>query len=112
MRKRWIGSGVWLENVRVGADALRVHPLRTALSVLGILIGSAALIATMAVSDGMLSFAREQVLRHTSLYGVSLGPPLRLNSSSQARIAAATVSVPRPSIRSWTRSGNTTARVR
>jgi putative ABC transport system permease protein len=71
--RRWEFQ-VWLENVRVGVDALRVHPLRTALSVLGILIGSAALIATMAVSDGMMSFARDQVLRNTSVLVVTLSP--------------------------------------
>ncbi len=63
-----------MENVLIGADALRIHPLRTALSVLGILIGSAALIATMAVSDGMVSFAREQVLRNTSVLVVTISP--------------------------------------
>lgn len=50
-------------NIRVGTDALRIHPLRTLLSVLGITIGSAALVATMAVSDGMTQFARGVVLR-------------------------------------------------
>jgi putative ABC transport system permease protein len=65
---------IGLENLRVGFDALMLHPLRTALSVLGILIGSAALVATMAVSDGMTSFAREQVLRHTSVQVVTLSP--------------------------------------
>jgi putative ABC transport system permease protein len=69
-----IGSRVWLENLRVGAEALSVHPLRTVLSVLGVLIGSAALIATMAVSDGMMSFAREQVLRNTSVLVVTISP--------------------------------------
>lgn len=65
---------VWLENVRVGVDSLRIHPLRTVLSVVGILIGSAALIATMAVSDGMMAFAREQVLRNTSALLVTISP--------------------------------------
>jgi putative ABC transport system permease protein len=60
--------------MRVGAEALRIHPLRTALSVLGILIGSAALIATMAVSDGMVSFAREQVMRRTSVLVLTVSP--------------------------------------
>lgn len=64
----------WLENIHVGVGALRIHPLRTALSVLGILIGSAALIATMAVSDGMMSFAREQVLRSTSVQVITISP--------------------------------------
>jgi len=65
---------VLLENVKVGVESLRIHPLRTVLSVLGILIGSAALIATMAVSDGMMSFAREQVLRNTSALLVTVSP--------------------------------------
>jgi putative ABC transport system permease protein len=68
-----VNGALW-ENIRVGADALRIHPLRTALSVLGVLIGSAALVATMAVSDGMMSYAREQVLRNTSVQVVSLSP--------------------------------------
>ncbi len=63
-----------MENVRVGVEALRIHPLRTLLSVLGILIGSAALIATMAVSDGIMSFARDQVLRNTSVQVVTVSP--------------------------------------
>ena len=65
---------MWLENLRAGFDALSIHPLRTVLSVLGILIGSAALIATMAVSDGMVSFAREQVLRSTSVQILTVSP--------------------------------------
>lgn len=74
MNERRFEPRVWLENVRVGAEALRVHPLRTVLSVLGILIGSAALISTMAVSDGMMSFAREQVMRNTSVLVVTISP--------------------------------------
>jgi len=68
---------VWpklVANMLVGADALRIHPMRTMLSVLGILIGSAALVATMAVSDGMMSFARELVLRETSVQVVDVSP--------------------------------------
>jgi putative ABC transport system permease protein len=65
---------VWLENVRVGFDALRIHPVRTVLSVLGILIGSAALIATMAVSDGLVSFARRKVLESTSVQIITISP--------------------------------------
>ena len=63
-----------LANLRVGVDAMRIHPLRTMLSVLGIMIGCAALVATMAVSDGMMGFARVQVLRETSVQVVSIGP--------------------------------------
>ncbi len=65
---------VFFENLAVGADALRIHPVRTLLSVLGILIGSAALVATMAVSDGLLVFAREQVQRELSVQVVTVSP--------------------------------------
>ena len=61
-------------NIQVGADALRIHPMRTMLSVLGITIGSAALVATMAVSDGMMQFARDKVLRETSVQVLIVSP--------------------------------------
>ena len=63
-----------VSNLRVGVDALRIHPMRTLLSVLGIMIGSAALVATMAVSDGMMSFARDRIQRETSVQVVSVSP--------------------------------------
>jgi len=59
-------------NIRIGVDALRIHPLRTALSVVGIIIGSASLVATMAVSDGMMAFARGQILQQTGVQVVSV----------------------------------------
>ena len=43
----------YLESVRVGLDSLRVHPLRTLLSTTGIVIGVLALVATLAVTDGV-----------------------------------------------------------
>ena len=64
---------VWFANVRVGVDALRIHPLRTMLSVLGIIIGAGSLVATMAVSDGMMRFARGQIERETSVQVISIG---------------------------------------
>ena len=64
----------FVANVLVGVDALRIHPMRTVLSVLGIMIGCAALVTTMAVSDGMMKFARDQVQRETSVQVVSLSP--------------------------------------
>lgn len=59
-------------NIRVGVDALRIHPLRTILSVLGIVIGSASLVATMAVSDGVMGFARGQVEAETSVQVIAI----------------------------------------
>lgn len=60
-------------NVRVGIDALRIHPLRTLLSILGIIIGSASLVAIMAVSDGVMAFIRGRIEHQTSVQVVSLG---------------------------------------
>ena len=62
------------ENIRVGLDALRIHPVRTLLSVLGILIGSGSLVATMAVSDGMVAFARRTIERETPIQVVTVSP--------------------------------------
>ena len=60
-------------NIKVGIDALRIHPLRTILSVLGIIIGSASLVATMAVSDGIMAFARGQIQQQTAVQVISIG---------------------------------------
>jgi putative ABC transport system permease protein len=59
-------------NIKIGVDALRIHPLRTVLSVVGIIIGSASLVATMAVSDGMMAFARGQILQQTGVQVVAV----------------------------------------
>ncbi len=67
-----INRVAFASNVLVGVDALRVHPLRTFLSVLGIIIGAASLVATMSVSDGMMAFVREQVSRETSVQEVTV----------------------------------------
>lgn len=63
-----------MANVAVGFDALRIHPLRTFLSVLGITIGCAALVATLAVSDGLLAFARDVIRRESSVQVVTVAP--------------------------------------
>ncbi len=64
----------FVANLRVGFEALRIHPLRTLLSVLGITIGSGALIATMAVSDGLMGFARDTVRKQTSVQVIRISP--------------------------------------
>ena len=44
-------------------DSLRAHPLRTSLSMLGIVMGAASLAAVLALGDGAQQFARQQVER-------------------------------------------------
>ena len=61
-------------NMLAGVDAMRIHPTRTMLSVLGIMIGSASLVATMAVSDGMMKLARERIQRDTPVQVIVISP--------------------------------------
>jgi putative ABC transport system permease protein len=51
----------------VGLRTLAANPLRTFLSALGVIIGTAALVAVLALGDGMERFAREQISSKTSL---------------------------------------------
>ena len=46
---------------RVGVETLRANPLRTSLSALGVVIGVAALVAVLAVGDGMEQFGLESI---------------------------------------------------
>ena len=57
---------------RVGFDALKVNPLRTALSTLGVIIGVASLVAVLSLGDGMERMARSEVERTTDVQTVSV----------------------------------------
>src|SRR3954453_14231270 len=59
---------------RVGLDALRVNPLRTTLSTLGVIIGVASLVAVLSLGDGMEAYARGQLSRTTSVQNVVVAP--------------------------------------
>lgn len=50
-------------SVRVGLQTLRVNPMRTFLSTLGVVMGAASLTAVLSVGDGAERFAREQIER-------------------------------------------------
>ena len=50
-----------LENARSAARALRTNRLRSALTMLGIIIGGASLIAMVAVGAGAQARVREQI---------------------------------------------------
>ncbi|MGQ0646753.1 MAG: ABC transporter permease [Gemmatimonadaceae bacterium] len=58
--------------LRVGTEALRVNPLRTALSTVGVIIGVAALVAVLSLGDGMERTAREQVLSTSNLQSIAV----------------------------------------
>jgi putative ABC transport system permease protein len=57
-------------------EALREHPLRSFLSILGLVIGVAALVSTLALADGMEQYAREQIGTTTDLQNVTIVPKI------------------------------------
>jgi putative ABC transport system permease protein len=57
-------------SVVAGFATLRSNPLRTTLSTLGVVIGAAALVAVLALGDGMERFVREQVARSTDVQSI------------------------------------------
>ena len=58
----------WLETLRTGLEAVRTHRLRSALTVLGILIGIAAVILTVGLGEG----AQAQVGSEINALGTNL----------------------------------------
>jgi putative ABC transport system permease protein len=61
------GGPIWLRG-------LVADPLRTALSTLGVVVGVAALVAVLALSDGVERFSRAELARTTDLEAVVLRP--------------------------------------
>jgi putative ABC transport system permease protein len=60
--------------VRVGLASLVLNPLRTGLSTLGIIVGTAALVAVLALGDGVERYVRRQIERTTDLQALVLTP--------------------------------------
>lgn len=60
------------EPFRIALDAMRANPLRTFLSTLGVMIGVAALVAILALSDGLERYSREQIEQTTDLQTIIL----------------------------------------
>jgi putative ABC transport system permease protein len=56
-----------LTAMLVGVGTLRAYPLRTFLSTLGVVIGVAALVAILALGDGLEAFSREQLATTTDV---------------------------------------------
>lgn len=61
----------------VGWRTLAANPLRTFLSTLGVIIGTAALVAVLALGDGVERYAREQIAAQTDLQLFSVAPETR-----------------------------------
>lgn len=58
----------WLDALRTGLDSVRVHRLRSALTVLGVMIGIAAVILTVGLGQG----AEDQVASEINALGTNL----------------------------------------
>jgi putative ABC transport system permease protein len=56
-------NGTLARAIRLGLSTLRLNPLRTSLSTLGIVMGAASLAAVLALGDGAEQFARARIER-------------------------------------------------
>ncbi|HEX7024809.1 MAG TPA: ABC transporter permease, partial [Gemmatimonadales bacterium] len=56
-----------LSSIREGLTNLAANPLRTGLSTLGIVMGSASLVAVLSLGDGLDHYVRGQIERTTDL---------------------------------------------
>jgi putative ABC transport system permease protein len=59
-------------SVRVGFQALRVNPLRTLLSTLGVIMGVGSMVSVLAMGDGVEKYARDQVARTSDVQSVTV----------------------------------------
>jgi putative ABC transport system permease protein len=60
--------------IAVGLQALAANPLRTLLATLGVIVGTAALVAALAVGDGVEAYARQQIAATTDLQSAAIVP--------------------------------------
>jgi putative ABC transport system permease protein len=73
-----------LSSTRVGFTALRANPLRTLLSMLGVVMGVAALVSVLSLGDGMEHFVRTQIDRTSDLQFVEVRPVTTREVDGQA----------------------------
>jgi putative ABC transport system permease protein len=59
-------------SVVEGITAMFINPLRTTLSTLGVVMGIASVIATLALADGMERFARSQLAAQTDVQAITV----------------------------------------
>ncbi len=61
-------------SIGVGFSALRLNPLRSALSALGVIIGVGAMVSVLSISDGVEREVRSQVERDGRLQSIGVSP--------------------------------------
>lgn len=69
-----MANPLFTTSISVGFETLRANPLRTILSTLGIVIGTAALVSVLSVGDGMERLIRQQVATTTDLQRLAVSP--------------------------------------
>ena len=65
-------------SIAEGFRSLKISPLQTFFSILGIIIGVASLVAILALGDGMESYARGQIASTTNIQSMQLASVSRL----------------------------------
>lgn len=71
-RKRRRYLSVSIPSIRTGFEALQANRLRTALSMLGVMIGVASLVAVLSIADSLEEFSRRQIQETTDLNTISI----------------------------------------
>src|SRR5689334_19839737 len=61
-------------SIQVGFAALRVNPLRTALSALGVIIGVGAMVSVLSLSDGVEESVRSQLSKDGRFQSLVVSP--------------------------------------
>ena len=61
-------------SIQVGFAALRVNPLRTTLSALGVIIGVGAMVSVLSLSDGVEQAVRSQLAKDGRLQSIGISP--------------------------------------
>jgi putative ABC transport system permease protein len=76
-----------LDNVRMALDTLRANPLRSALTLLGIVIGGATVVAMMSFTEGLRLSANSQFsLLGSASFKVQRFPPIQTDEVDRAKI--------------------------
>src|SRR5690242_20039216 len=65
---------IFTTSLSVAFETFRTNPLRTILSTLGIVIGTAALVSVLSVGDGMERLMRQQIGSTTEVQRVVVSP--------------------------------------
>ena len=81
-------------SIRAGLDRLRANPMRTLLSTLGVIMGSASLIAALSLGGGAEAFARKRIQQEG--YNHIIVEPITSDSVDGERIARAAVATIEP----------------